>query len=188
MTITIIIKPRDDNAIDGEYWQHAWIYIFIYTIHFTCSLPLRVSLVSASQQRRRRRPSAARSPALRCFALPACSLARVSARVTASICLQPSNIHPAHAPNTHPLRHRHHPALPHPPPIPPSIRHRRIATPTPPATLRAKPVHTNPSQITPAAPRGGAASVTTAHPPTCGCLPPSISRRSRSAQGALTTA
>ena len=144
--IIIIIKPRDDNAIDGEYWQHAWIYIFIYTIHFTCSLPLRVSLVSGfgCQQRRRRRPSAARSPALLCFALPACSLARVSARVTASICLQPSNIHPAHAPNTHPLRHRHRPALPpstpHPSIHPPSP-HRYANTSDFACQARAYPIH-----------------------------------------------
>ena len=61
----------------------------------------------------------------------------LSARVKASISLQPS-IHPSIPscpPAQSPPRHRLQPALPH---QLPSIRHRRIATPTP-ATLRAKP-------------------------------------------------
>ena len=173
-----------------------YLYIYIYTIHFTlhaashCAchscLALAASNAGAEDQALLARQL---SSALLCFA---CLLSRagVSARVTASICLQPSNIHPAHAPNTHPRRHRHHPALPinQPTPIHPSAfaaslrqHHLRLCVPSP-----CIPIHS--SQITPAAPRGGAATVTTAHPPTCCCLPPSISRRSRSAQGALTTA
>jgi len=121
-------------------------------------------------------------------ALPllACLLERVSARVKASN----SSNHPS-SPRASPIhRHQpctiHHPSHPHPSillPVPPSP-HRYADT----CDSACQAVHTNPTQSTPAAPRGGAASVTTAHPPRCCCLSPSISRRLRSAQGALTTA
>jgi hypothetical protein len=143
VTITIIIKPRDDNAIDGEYWQHAWIYIFIYTIHFTCSLPLRVSLVSGfgCQQRRRRRPSAARSPALRCAALLCLlALSRGCQRGSqpASASNHPTSILPTRPIPTHfaiaiTLPSPIHPPSLHPSAIAASLRqhHLRLCVPSP---------------------------------------------------------
>jgi hypothetical protein len=130
---------------------------------------------------RRRRPSAAGSPAL---PLLACSRgcqpgSRQSQHLPPTIHLP--SILPTRLIPTSPS-----PSLCHSPstPIHPPSPHRYADT----CDFACQAVHTNPSQSTSAAPRGGAAPVTTAHPPRCCRLPPSISRRLRSAQGALTTA
>lgn len=187
----MIIKPRDNNATDGEYWQHACIYIFICTHHPLYMQPptARVTRVwlwlPATPAQKTKRCSLA-SSALLCFA---CLLSRAGVSAGHSQHLPPTIQHPSCP------RAEHPPTSPSPSPCPPPINPPSLHPSAIAASLRQyqrlcvpSPCIPNPSQITPAAPRGGAASVTTAHPPSCCCPPPSISRRSRSPQGALTTA